>query len=84
MISISFFFPLGYRLVIFYSDEEETKSHFVSKLQLYRRPFFPESDVTVYREYLAEHFSQSENSKSVQHMVAATVDYEKYVLPVRI
>ena len=69
--------------MILYSDEEEAKSHFVSKLQLYRRPFLPQRDIDVYRKYLADHFScQTVDSLSVEPTAAAIVDYEMYGLPV--
>lgn len=76
MIKSGVFCLLGYRLVILYSKEEEAESHFISKLQLYRRPFMPETSAEVYQKYLADHFS----SCSDDSLSAAMVDHEKYHL----
>ena len=69
---------LGYRLVILYSNEEETKSHFISKLQLYRRPFIPQPNADSYQTYLAGHFSNpTDDSLSTPPIAASMVDHEK-------
>ena len=77
-------FSIDYRLVIICSNEDEDKSHMVSKLQLYRRPL-----ITVYSDrefaiYLKNHFttsSQRAQSRTVgQTTLASEVDPDKLVL----
>ena len=51
------FNSLGYRLVIICSNEEEEKSHFISKLHLSRRPFIPRKDFEEYKKYLSIHYT---------------------------
>ena len=72
-----------YRLVIICSNEDEDKSHMVSKLQLYRRPL-----TTVYSDqdfalYLKNHFiswSRAQSCSSEREIWASEVDLDKLVL----
>ena len=72
-----------YRLVIICSNEDEDKSHMVSKLQLYRRPL-----TTVYSDqdfalYLKNHFiswSRPQSGSSGKEILASEVDPDKLVL----
>ena len=69
-------FSIDYRLVIICSNEDEDKSHMVSRLQLYRRPL-----TTVYSDrefaiYLKNHFttwSLRAQSGALGHGILASV-----------
>ncbi len=67
----------GYRLVIIYAAEEIKDSHFVSKLQNFRRAFIPHHNIDAYRDYLSSHFKREQQQSSSS---AALVDHEKYVM----
>jgi len=68
---------LEYKLVIICNDEEERKSHIISKLYLYRRPYMPTiTDDENYRKYLADH-CKDKMMVSDTRISASTVDYEK-------
>ena len=70
------FFLIDYRLVIISSNEEEEKSHFISKLHLYKRPFLSRSNIAEIRDYLA-----AKLTIPIQDMEdfgsASVVDYDK-------
>jgi hypothetical protein len=75
---------VGYRLVIICSNEEEEKSHIISKLHSCRRPFSQICDTKQCRSYLKAHFtgqveSLSPSTSQMQLITASSVDYEKYV-----
>ena len=76
---ILFTWNLDYRLVIICSNEEEEKSHFISKLHLYRRPFIPKSDIQEYKKYLAIHFTHQTREQG-NFFPASVMDFEQYVL----
>ena len=74
--------PSGYRLVIICSNEEESKSHFISKLHLFRRPSVPPNDLQRFKHYLASKFIRKpkEVAESTSKATSASVvDYEKCV-----
>ena len=69
--------------MIICSNEEEEKSHFISKLHLFRRHFVTRTDLQEYRRYLTEHFTsqiQIEESSTSQYGTntsASVVDHER-------
>ncbi len=69
--------------MIICSNEEEVKSHFISKLCHFRRPYVPRIDLEEYRKYLANHFlnrAQEIDQPDFQAdscMAASSVDYEQ-------
>ncbi len=69
--------------MIICSNEEEEKSHFISKLYHFRRPYVPRFDLEEYRKYLALHFTNSAqeidepNFQADSCMAASSVDYEQ-------
>ena len=88
----SFFLPLflfspyssttDYRLVIICSDEDEDKSHIISRLSTHRQHFSALHIVAKYREYLKTHFTFLPARQSVrakQQVAATLVDCEKWV-----
>ena len=62
--------------MIICSNEEEEKSHFISKLHHFRRPFIPRIDLQEYRNFLAIHFTGQTQSTGTS---ASCVDFEQYV-----
>lgn len=72
--------PSGYRLAIICSNEEESKSHFISKLHLFRRPFVPPTDIQRFKHYLASKFTRKPEEVDSVITSAAVVDYEWCVL----
>ena len=58
--------------MILYCPKGEMESQLVTKLKNYRRPFFAERNINVYKEYLSHKFKKSESPSC-----AASVDYEK-------
>jgi len=74
-----------YHLVIICSNEDEDKSHIISRLSPHKKHFTGLHDVAKYREYLKIHFTgnmplQSQTLRSAtQGIHASTVDLEKYV-----
>ena len=76
------FLYVGYRIVIICSNEEEETSYFISKLHLFKRPFFgiKNSETKELCEYLHCHFSKPVHrmtSKSSSVSFASEVDIEK-------
>ena len=76
---------VGYRLVIICSNEEEEKSHIISKLHTHRRPFAQICDTDQCQSYLKDHFtgkveSLSYSPSQMQLVTAPDVDYEKYTV----
>ena len=76
---------VGYRLVIICSNEEEEKSHIISKLHTHRRPFAQICDTDQCQSYLKDHFtgkveSLSYSPSQMQLVTAPDVDYEKYAV----
>ena len=73
-----------YRLVIICSDEDEDKSHIISRLSIYRQHFSALHNVAMYREYLKTHFTfvlpTHQSAKVKQQVAASLVDCEKWVL----
>lgn len=69
-------FSIGYRLVIVASERGEEMSHFISKLNLYRRPFtLVKSDADM-KKYLASKYS-SPVCTSCKEITASIVDFER-------
>jgi hypothetical protein len=83
VLYLYFIFLTGYRLVIISSNEEEEMSHFISKLHLYRRPFFSRNGLSEFRSYLAskltKHVEEMEYS-AVPSIPASVVDSQRYVI----
>ena len=80
----NFLSTIGYHLVIICSNEEEEKSHIISKLHTHRRPFAQIYDTDQCQRYLKAHFTGEVESLScspsqMQLVTASEVDYEKYV-----
>ena len=70
----------GYRLVIICSNEEEEKSHIISKLHNCRRPFALTLDTEQCQRYLTSHFTgqiESFNSSQNPPAMASNIDHEK-------
>ena len=70
--------------MIICSNEEEEKSHIISKLHSCRRPFSQIFDDEQCQDYLKAHFtgkveSLSSSTSQMQLVTASDVDYEKYV-----
>ena len=63
---------IGYHLVILYCDKKEMDSQLIMKLQNYRRPFVPEKNLSLYKDYLAYKFNCKDCPSS-----AAIVDHER-------
>ena len=71
----------GYRLAIICCDDDG-KSHFVSKLHLYRKPYAAVEDVSQYQNYLKRHFVYSAQSASITfsknvRVLASDTDFEE-------
>jgi hypothetical protein len=69
-------------LVIICSNEEEEKSHIISKLHSCRRPFAQKLDTDQCQGYLKAHFtgqveSLSSYSSQMQPVMASAVDHEQ-------
>lgn len=74
----NFFFWIDYRLVIISSNEEEEKSHFISKLHLHKRPFLSRSNVAEIRGYLAAKLTMPiQEMEDLAFTSASVVDYDK-------
>ena len=79
----SIFFSVDYRLVIICSNEEEEKSHIISKLHSCRRPFAQKLDEDQCKRYLKTHFTgqveslSSSYSSQMQPAMASAVDHEQ-------
>ena len=75
-----------YRLVIICSNEDEDKSHIISRLSPHKKHFTGLHDVAKYREYLKIRFTgtmplQSQTLRSAtQGIHASIVDLEEYVV----
>ena len=73
----------GYRLVVICSNVDEEKSHIISKLSLFRRPFIQMHHEEKYKKYLKNHMVFGSKSiasgQSMQSMdsLGITVDHEK-------
>ena len=78
-LSVSYLIFLSdYRIVIICSSEEEGKSHVISKLQLFRRPFSALQPNTSFAGYLLRHFKRWPEEKRLgRAVVASSVDPEK-------
>ena len=81
MIS-TLYFSAEYRLVIVCSNEEEEKSHIISKLHSCRRPFAQKLDTDQCQRYLKAHFtgqveSLSASYSQLQPAMASAVDHEQ-------
>lgn len=67
-----------YKIVIICSSEEEEKSHLISKLHFYRRPYPAMLPDTKFAEYLMGHFKRWPMSMGLGRTLAAsTVDPDK-------
>ena len=70
--------------MIICSNEEEEKSHFISKLYQFRRQYVPSFDEQNYKDYLAEHFTNKNHDmddlifQADSCMAASSVDHEQY------
>ena len=78
------FSSTGYRLVVICSNQDEEKSHIISKLHFYRRPYAVPSEITKYQRYMKQHFvaegePDHRNRASWLPVVASEVDHEKCV-----
>ena len=71
--SINLLFPPDYRIVIICSNEEEGKSHVISKLQFYRRPYSALPPDASFAEYLLGHFRRWPESAFKKGLSRATV-----------
>ena len=71
--SINLPFPPDYRIVIICSNEEEGKSHVISKLQFYRRPYSALPPDARFAEYLLGHFRRWPESTFKKGLSRATV-----------
>ena len=70
--------------MIICSNEEEEKSHIISKLHSCRQPFSQIFDDEQCQDYLKAHFtgkveSLSSFTSQMQLVTASDVDYEKYI-----
>ena len=64
--------------MIICSNEDEDKSHIISKLQFYRRPFTTLHSVQTFSQYLITHFiSWPQSELGGQRILASVVDPEK-------
>ena len=63
-----------YRLVIVCSNEDEDKSHIISRLNAHRKHFSTLHDVAKCREYLKIHFTGTTPTNKTTQKVASTVD----------
>ena len=66
------------------SNHEEEKSHIISKLHLYCRPYVISNQISKYRQYLRQHFvvegePDRQTRASWLPVVASEVDRERYV-----
>ena len=69
-----------YRLVIICSNEDEEKSHIISKLHSHKRPFALTLDSEQCQHYLKTHFTGqvcSSLSAQMQPAMASIVDHER-------
>lgn len=83
IIIIILFSFTDYRLVIICSNEEEEKSHIISKLHSCRRPFPLMLDSEQCQRYLKAHFidqTESDASSQSQPATASKVDHETLVI----
>ena len=67
--------------MIICSNEDEEKSHIVSKLQLSRKQYTTFTDTSKFQRYLRSHFTHAVETDSQQQysaaMAASVVDCEK-------
>ena len=74
-------FTIDYRLVIICSNEDEDKSHIISRLNAHRKHFTALHDVGKFREYLKTHFTgatkPTHQSIVTQGVSASMVDCRK-------
>ena len=62
------------------SNQKEEKSHIISKLHLYRRPYTVPSQITKYQQYLQQHFmATGEPQLQTKAVLALEVDCERFV-----
>ena len=77
----------GYRLLIICSSKDEERSHIISKLRLFRRPYGVPADPAKYRVYLRSHFVDDKQPHyqqllgmgRVPNLTASAVDLERCV-----
>ena len=50
--------PPDYKIVIICSNEDEERSHVISELQFYRRPYSATQPDSAFAEYLMSHFKE--------------------------
>ena len=76
------YYSAEYRVVIVCSNQNEDKSHIISKLEMYRKQFVMPKNES-FRDFLRHHFTISEDGVEYQHGVllinASVVDPDKYV-----
>ncbi len=65
--------------MIICSNEEEDKSHFISKLYHFRRPFVPKISLQEFKDYLAIHFFRTTHDidETTIEDTASSVDFEQ-------
>ena len=67
-----------YRLVMICSNEENEKSHIISKLQLFHRQYTASTHTPKFQHYLRSHFKmETEMQQYGDVMAASVVDCEK-------
>ena len=78
-LSCLYLFLSDYRIVIICSSEEEGKSHVISKLQLFRRPYSAMQPNTSFASYLLRHFIRWPEAlyQKGRAVVASVVDPDK-------
>ncbi len=61
------------------NNEEGEKSHFISKLHHFQRPYIPRIDLQDYKEYLGIHFTSDAQAQDQADscMAASSVDFEQ-------
>ena len=73
--------PPDYKIVIICSNEEEKKSHVISKLQFYRRPYSAMQSNFEFEEYFMRHFKKWPKTATSMvpgsAVVASAVDPDK-------
>ena len=70
-----------YRLVIICSNEDEDKSHLISRLSTHRKQFTTLHDVSKFQEYLKSHFTTPMPTHQrpivTKGVAASTVDFDQ-------
>lgn len=67
----------GYRVAIVCSSENETRSHIISKLHLYRRDYNPLYKKEQYKTYLSNHLKTSRLFQHEEQVLASEVDKDQ-------